>query len=569
MKNNNKNERDRKNNLFIQAMSITGRYIKNHYKYLILLFAGYAALSGLNFVKVSTTDSVAGYSIKNYEIGQISDKTIIADRSLPPDEVYATSITEGDIIVKKGFPITEQAYEQLQKMSESPVYLDYSAFAHNEIYLLVISILWYMLFAFMSKGRKLSILEPILEVVFVILVYGVVAFGQKVAILSSPYAICMVLPCVLFTMLATILYGQSSAVILSFITALYVLGASSWEVIPFIYTLITCFVSSVFVAKIERRLDLMSAALVLAIFNMVFMLLLAIVFNQNLRELGTVFIGIAANGFLSGILCLGLLTPLEFMLNTASVFRLMDLSDLNNPLMRRMLVDASGTYQHSMMVAQLAENACREIGANALVARVGAYYHDIGKMDQSEYFVENQQGENKHDDINPTLSFTVIKSHVKKGVEKAHQLHLPNVVVDIIAEHHGNSVVAFFYNKAKEKDPSLSPEDFSYPGNPPSTRESAVVMLADTVEAACKTLKSPTVSSLEKFVNQLVNDKVEHGQMDNCDLTFRDISKIKEAFVQILAGYYHSRIKYPDQKDPETEEKTTAPAEEKKEIKKE
>ena len=181
---------------------------------------------------------------------------------------------------------------------------------------------------------------------------------------------------------------------------------------------------------------------------------------------------------------------------------------------------------------------------------MGAYYHDIGKIEQPEYFVENQKGQNKHDAISPTLSASVIKSHVRKGVEKAHQMHLPQVIIDIIAEHHGNSVIAYFYNEAKEKDPSLSPEDFSYPGPAPTSRESAVVMLADTVEAACHTLESPSVPRLEKFITQLVSGKVEHNQLDNCGLTFRDVSKIKEAFVQVLAGYYHTRIEYPDQKDP-------------------
>ena len=229
----------------------------------------------------------------------------------------------------------------------------------------------------------------------------------------------------------------------------------------------------------------------------------------------------------------------------------MDLSDLNNPLMQKMLITASGTYNHSLMVAQLAESGCREIGANPLIARVGAYYHDIGKVDQSEYFVENQTGTNKHDDINPTLSASIIKSHVKKGVEKARSLHLPQVIIDVISEHHGNSVIAYFYNEAKEKDPSLTPEDFSYPGNPPSSKESAVVMLADTVEAACRTLENPSVSRLEKFITQVVNAKMEHKQLDNCDLTFKDVTKIKQAFVQILVGYYHSRIEYPDQQDPD------------------
>ena len=229
----------------------------------------------------------------------------------------------------------------------------------------------------------------------------------------------------------------------------------------------------------------------------------------------------------------------------------MDLSDLNNSVMRKMLVTASGTYQHSQMVAQLAENACRDIGANALVARVGAYYHDIGKMDQSEYFVENQtNGINKHNAMKPSLSVSVIRSHVRKGVEKAHQLHLPQQIIDIIEEHHGNNIIAYFYEEAKKENPNVNPADYSYTGNPPSTKESAVVMLADTVEAACRTLENPTEERLDKFIQMLINGKAEHHQLDKCDLTFSDITTIKDAFVKLLVGYYHNRIEYPDQKDP-------------------
>lgn len=147
-------------------------------------------------------------------------------------------------------------------------------------------------------------------------------------------------------------------------------------------------------------------------------------------------------------------------MNTASVFRLIDLSDLNNPLMRKMLLNASGTYNHSLMVAQLAENACKAIGANSLLARVGAYYHDIGKIDQSEYFVENQTGENKHDEINPALSVSIIRSHVKKGVEMARQMRLPPQVIDIIAEHHGNGVIGYFYAEALKKTRTRTPKTF-------------------------------------------------------------------------------------------------------------
>lgn len=221
-----------------------------------------------------------------------------------------------------------------------------------------------------------------------------------------------------------------------------------------------------------------------------------------------------------------------------------------------MLITVAGTYNHSMMVASLAESACREIGANSILARVGAYYHDIGKMEQGEYFVENQTNYNKHMDINPRLSATVIRSHVKIGIEKAKQLRLPQPVIDIISEHHGNSCISYFYAKAKELDPNVDIEDFCYPGIPPRSKESAVVMLADIVEAACRTLEKPSVPRLEKFIDELVSGKIKSGQLDNSELTFREVRIIKAAFVKILAGYYHSRIEYPNQKNVDDDEGT-------------
>lgn len=187
------------------------------------------------------------------------------------------------------------------------------------------------------------------------------------------------------------------------------------------------------------------------------------------------------------------------------------------------------------------------------MARVGGYYHDIGKLDNPEFFTENQvAGENIHNDINPSLSVTIIKNHVRKGVEMAKEMRLPPQVVDIIAEHHGNSVLKYFFNAAKQDDPNVNPGDYAYNGNPPSTRESGIVMLADTVEAACKSLETPSPARIEKFVKTLVNAKIEENQLNNCDLTFKDIKTIEETFTQILIGYYHSRVKYPDQKDPDT-----------------
>ncbi len=384
------------------------------------------------------------------------------------------------------------------------------------------------------------------------IVFASVIFGSKLTYLSSPFALCAIIPGPLFVFLIAILFGQLNAVFFSIMISLAVLNASSYQLVPFLFVLASSFASSRLVRKIDRSTDMVFVSVLQAVLNAVFIIIFKIIFNGSFANGLGAIVGVILNGFFSGILCLGLLTPLELLLNTASVFRLMDLSDNNTPIFKQMQIQANGTYNHSMMVAQLAEAACREIDANPLLARVGAYYHDIGKMDQSEYFVENQANmENKHNDLNPTLSASVIKSHVRKGVEKAHQLHLPQAVIDIIAEHHGNSIITYFFNAAKEKDSSLEEDDFRYPGIPPVTKESAVVMLADTVEAACHTLDNPTSQRLEKFITLLINQKVDHKQLDNCSLTFSDISKIKATFVNLLTGYYHNRIKYQNQQDPD------------------
>lgn len=540
-------------------------YVKSHYSVILLMTLGFLAVSAINFFNVATSKTIASFNLEEFEVGQIADRTIQANKSIAADEMNPVFIEEGEKIIRKGFPISEDDYAKLKKMSESPMYLDIRSFANSELFLLLLMALWFMLFAFIPFGRKVLIREIIFQVVCFLVVYGMTAFGSKTQIFSSPFSITIIIPAALFVLIEAILYGQLSAVFFSFMLSLGVFNATFFGsfnitpncVVPFLFTLASCVSASMVVRKIERRIDMVVVSIVLALINTMMIIILSVIFNEFFSRLPIILIGVAFNGFISGILALGFLTPVEFMLNTASVFRLMDLSDLNNPLMKKMLITASGTYNHSLMVAQLAETACREIGANALVARVGAYYHDIGKLEKSEYFVENHVAGETYD-LTPSLYVSVIRSHIKKGVEKAHQLHLPHQIIEIIEQHHGNSLITYFYEKAKEENPDVNPEDYSYYGNPPVSKEAAIVMLADTVEAACRSLENPTEERLEKFIQTLINSKVEHKQLDCCDLTFRDITKAKEVFVSILVGYHHNRIKYPNQKDPEeTTDKTS------------
>lgn len=546
------------NNIFTNF----GIFIKSHISSIIVYLLWFACVLVIAFFDVASSNTVLSFSLDDYEIGQISDKTIISEKSLFSDNIYPFDIRKGETVIKKGFPITEEAYKKLEKMAQTPEYIDKRAFANSVLYFLLVSTLIFFLFTKGFLGKSLRLSELIFFAIVFLLVYGLCIFGKRFPVFSTDFSLVTIVPATFVVILVTILYGQQKAAYFSFILFFAIFHATDFSPVPAIFELCSCLAAVRVVRKMQRRFDMVVAAIIIAVLNCVFLVTLRILTNAQSDGFLIDLIGVAFNGFISCILALGFLTPLETVLNTASVFRLMDLSDLNTPIMRKLLLTASGTYNHAMMVASLAESACLDIGANPLLARVGAYYHDLGKIDQPEYFVENQTGTNKHDDINPNLSVSVIRSHVKKGVEKARQLHLPSEVISIIAQHHGNSVISYFYNEAKKQDENVSETEFSYTGEPPTSKEAAVVMLADTVEAACRTLDKPSVSRLEKFIHQLIMSKFEHGQLENSDLTFGELNIIEKSFVTILAGYYHSRIEYPDQKDPEekTVEKTLSEA---------
>ena len=275
----------------------------------------------------------------------------------------------------------------------------------------------------------------------------------------------------------------------------------------------------------------------------------------------------AAASALLLLLAAPLLWGIERAFGVTTDLTLLELSDTNRPLLKELSVRAPGTFNHALQVANLAEAAADAIGANALRARVGALYHDIGKMLKPEYFVENQRpGENPHEGLKPSMSALVIAAHVRDGVDLGRQNRLPTVVLDFVATHHGTSVMEYFFRKAEEQrgpeDAAVDPADYRYPGPRPFTNEQAIVMLADSVEAASRSLDRPTPRRLESLVETIVTSRIESGQLDTCALTFQDIARIKETFLAMLAGIYHFRVRYPGQAVETAEEpEPVAPAE--------
>jgi putative nucleotidyltransferase with HDIG domain len=259
------------------------------------------------------------------------------------------------------------------------------------------------------------------------------------------------------------------------------------------------------------------------------------------------------NGFLSPVLTIGLLPLFESTFGLTTDITLLEFSDLNRPLLKRLALEAPGTYHHSIMIGTLAEEAAKSINANSLLARVGSYYHDIGKMLKPEYFVENQMGaKNKHEKLAPSMSALILEAHVKEGKELAEANGLPQCLVEFITGHHGRSVMTYFYDKAKKtEDEDVNIEDYRYPGPKPVSKEVAIVMLADSVEAASRTLEDPTPARIKGLVKKIIFSRFESGELDDCDLTLRDLHQIEESFVRVLTGIFHRRIAYPEK---ETEE---------------
>ncbi len=458
-------------------------------------------------------------------------------------------ITRGEKILRKGFIITDGDMQQLSALRKSGFRFSLAYVIGGSFFLVFIFLGLLMLFAPRITGITLDKTAFILVLLLGVL-YFVIASGFS-ALLPRDIVrhLAAFMPTALLAMLMAIIFNERFALLYTVVLSVGLLLASGFESYSFVNALVSGLVGSFLARKTEKRIDLVRGAAQLAFFQFIAgTALSSLSGNAFMAALGSGFWQ-GVNGFLCGTLTLAFLPVLEHALNAPTIFRLQELSDLNAPALKRLLSVAPGTYSHSVTVAHLAESACREIGASALLARVGAYYHDIGKIEQPEYFIENQSGYNKHDEINPRLSATVLRGHVKFGNERAEMLGLPDIVKAIIAEHHGTSLISYFYAQAQKDDVETNLEDFRYPGPLPGSKESAVVMLADCVEAASRTLKKPNIGKLEQFVKEMIVAKSEGGQLARSELSFRDLELIKNTFVRILAGHFHSRIEYPKARD--------------------
>jgi len=535
--------------------SVVERYTKEFYTIDELRLE----ISGLEFIK-NTDDrllrqamiELLGSALRvnlraNYELTSLKRKE--AADSVSPIH-HTIKIKEKELLIVKG---QKAVKDNILKLNE--LYLLTSAASAKFItYLIGIILIVLSICAVLTIVIKYYTPEVFLSnkkcLLLSIIMVGHLVLAKVIVVSPWPS---QVIPMAAGGMITAILLGAPAGLImaasLAFLGAIITGNNLQMGLLFFLSSLVGIYT----VHAVRRRSQIAKASFTVALSS--FVLLIGYGFYNNLgRE---VMLGEALNGLGAGLssfaMIMVFLPLMEYLFKITTDISLLELSDLNHPILKDMILKAPGTYHHSLVVGNLAENAASAIGANALLARVGGYFHDIGKIEKSEYFAENQQEmKSKHDKLKPTMSSLIITNHVKDGIELAKKYKLPHEITDFIAQHHGTGLIHYFYQRALEKvsdEELLKEEGFRYPGPKPQSREVAIVLLADSVEAASRALPEPNAAQLKGVVRRIFNNKFIDSQLDECDLTLKGLEIISESMLKILSGIYHTRIEYPEKRE--------------------
>lgn len=472
--------------------------------------------------------------------------------------VIMTEVRKGEKIIRQGEEVRSihiqkfRSYQEQLFRLEPPISLLYYTIGNGLLVALIFIIAIYYLDHYHREvGRsnsKLLLISTVLVLVLLLtrllrqvfwhLPPGMMEFTRYI----SPVTIGTMLLCLLVSVRVAIFF----TLILSLLTALILGGGPGYIVVIIIGSIAGIFGLS----GARRRIDLFRAGLISAAAGFLAVAGLGVAGGVGLTVFLIQGVGAAAGGILSAFFTLIALGLFEHLFRISSDIGLLELSDLNHPLLRRLMIRAPGTYHHGLMVATLAEGAAEEIGANSLLARIGAYFHDVGKITKPEYFSENEtSGSSRHDTLIPSMSSLILVAHVKEGVDLARQYKLDRRIVAIIEQHHGTSLISCFYDRAGRNSQlkfDVMERDYRYPGPRPKSREAAIVMMADAAEAASASLDRRTPSRLESLVENIIRERFADGQLDECSLTMVDLRIIGESFVRLLSARYHTRVKYPE-----------------------
>ena len=479
----------------------------------------------------------------------IEEEATAEARQKAMDALEPVVYLQGQNIIREGERVSANQIAMLTALGllENDAY-DYSIYFGAA--LLVLSAITALLLLLRLLAPELLHDPRRLAVVMLVLVVG-----EGLAVVAIKLIHTYVAPVTMAAMLLTGLLGAPAAVAASFSVAMLFSGlaatgtsALSAEMIHLLFSgIVGGMVAICFLKGKPQRFRMVVCGLIVALVNLVLLAATGLMTSNDMDSVMQSVPWSMGGGILSALLAAGLQPVFETAFNLATPSKLLELANPNHPLLRRLLIEASGTYHHAIVVANLAEAAAEKIGANPILARTGAYFHDIGKLKRPLYFKENQMGENPHDRTDPYVSAAIVTSHTRDGLQLAQKYHLPPEVQRIIVEHHGDTPAMFFYHTALQQADGkpVDMADFRYDGPRPSTKESAIIMLADTIEAAVRSMPDPTPQAIERFIERLVRGKLEDGQLSHSPLTLQDIDMICEAFATVLNGVFHERIEYP------------------------
>jgi len=476
----------------------------------------------------------------NYILDKEKTQAMLENKISQLDDV-TIHIKAGDLILKKGETVTE---DKIELLKHSGLYGNTSKiikFIGTIFYLFILAIIFRLIclkFLYKEIRTKSSY-----SAIIILLLLGMISLR-----LISP-TLKYLLPLETVFILLGILVNIRTSLIIGGFIIMFATPLNGFNVEYIIIETFSLIVSLFLVTKIKNRTDIINAGVYLGILKVLTILSMAIVvkmdFIDSIIKSGLLFL----SGTFTGMLTIALLPYFEKTFNILTDIKLLELGDLSQPLLRKLSVTAPGTFHHSMMVATLSEQATEAIGGNHVLARVASYYHDIGKMKRPQFYVENQSdGINPHNRLTPTMSTLIITSHTKDGDEMGREYNLPKEIRDIMYEHQGTTLLAYFYNKARQTNPKLEENNFRYSGPKPRSKESAVIMLADSIEAAVRSIDHKTPITIEKMLRKIINSKIESQQLSDADLTFKEIEIIIKSFTKVLMSIHHVRIKYPGQK---------------------
>ncbi|WP_306461611.1 HD family phosphohydrolase [Alkalicoccobacillus porphyridii] len=491
--------------------------------------------------------------IPNYVFDRDSTERM---RQEAAESIEPVMIREGQLLVQQGDVINVETYEQLRLVGLLEETLNVYPYIGLGLFILI---LMGMMLYFIQESQTTirnnnsHFLLYLLVFVTVACLMKVTSYTELLGISGIGYAVPVATGTMLLTLLLNTRIALFTSVLFAIIgTVLYSEdGASSFNVTFGFYLLVSSLAGALFLNTSNRITRLLRAGFLVSCINIIAVLTLLFMkgLQNNLFEIGLHVGSAAFSGVAAAVLTIGLLPFFETGFSILSVSKLIELSNPNHPLLRKVLTEAPGTYHHSVVVGNLAEAACEKLGENGLLARVGAYYHDVGKTKRPHFFIENQlKHDNPHDKISPQLSTTIIISHPYDGADLLREHKMPKEIIEIAEQHHGTSLLKYFYHKANQEVEQPLPESqFRYPGPKPQNKVACIVAIADSVEAAVRSMQKPTPDKIEALVNKIIKDKLEDGQFDESEITLRELNEIALSMLETLKGTFHQRIEYPDE----------------------